>query len=83
MADDGSVASFAFSLARENVNTKIGKQIFRRRKMLSMTQAELADRCGVCFQLVQKWECGGVRLMAEHIPFLASALSVSPGYFFE
>jgi transcriptional regulator with XRE-family HTH domain len=61
----------------------IGKQIWRRRRLLDMKQAQLAEIVGVSFQQVSKWECGDNRLSAQQLWVLAKALQVTVGYFFE
>ena len=39
---------------------KIGNLIKKIRKENNLTQAELADKLGVTYQAVSKWECGKV-----------------------
>ena len=39
-----------------NINLVLGENIRRFRKKMKMTQEELADKIGVSFQAVSKWE---------------------------
>ena len=39
-----------------NINTILGKNIRQFRKTINLTQEELADKLGVSFQAVSKWE---------------------------
>lgn len=60
------------------LNVRIGKTIRLRRKLLGLTQIELADRAGISFQGIQKWECGSIALSAAQLVFLAEALETTP-----
>ncbi len=61
------------------VGTKI--RVFRISRGLSQT--ELADRIGVTFQQVQKYEKGANRIGASRLSQIAAALDVSVGELFE
>ena len=50
--------------------------IFRYRKDLGMTQETLADRLGITFQAVSKWETGHTLPDTTLLPSLAQALNV-------
>lgn len=52
----------------------IGKIIRDRREALKMTQVQLADRIGVSFQQVQKYERGVNRVSAAALLLVAGAL---------
>ena len=66
----------------EQVDVMVGRQLRRRRRLLGMTQQELATACGVSFQQIQKYECAYNRLSVAMLWKLACALDVDPGYFF-
>jgi transcriptional regulator with XRE-family HTH domain len=66
-----------------NADVHIGKRLRRRRRILGMTQEELGNKVGVCFQQIQKYECGANRITASRLFALATALSVSISYFFD
>lgn len=61
----------------------IGKRLFRRRRVLGLTQKCVAERIGVKFQQIQKYECGGSTIAACRVWQLAEALEVSVNYFYD
>ena len=61
----------------------VGKRLRRRRRLLGMTQQQLAESIGIRFQQIQKYECGANRVTASRLHELAVALNVPVGYFFE
>jgi len=64
------------------IDQHVGLAIRRRRRELGLTQAALADRLGVTFQQVQKYERGANRISASMLYAAARALAVPPGAFF-
>ena len=60
----------------------IGARIRARRRLLGLTQADLARDCGVCFQQIQKYEGGGT-LSVGRLMAIAYALGAPIAYFFE
>jgi DNA-binding XRE family transcriptional regulator len=64
------------------VDEAIGRQIRRRRRMLGMTQLELAQAIGIASQQIQKYEIGANRLSVSRLVEIAAALHVSVGWFF-
>ena len=65
------------------IDEHVGRRIFRRRRLLGLTQAQLAQALGIRFQQIQKYECGLNRVTASRLYELSVALSVSPSYFYE
>jgi transcriptional regulator with XRE-family HTH domain len=65
------------------IDIHLGRRLRRRRRLLGLTQQELADACGVGFQQIQKYECAANRVNAVRLWQLAEALEVSVNYFFE
>jgi transcriptional regulator with XRE-family HTH domain len=65
------------------IDLHLGRRMRRRRRLLGMTQRQLADVCGVRFQQIQKYECGANRLSAARLWQIAGALDVPVSYFFE
>jgi transcriptional regulator with XRE-family HTH domain len=61
----------------------IGNQLRLRRAMMGLSQSELAQRVGVTFQQIQKYERGMNSISAHRLYDLAVALDVSPLYFYE
>jgi len=66
-----------------DVDIYVGKRLRRRRRLLGMTQQDLAGEIGVRFQQIQKYECGANRITASRLFDLANALTVNVSYFFD
>lgn len=66
-----------------DIDLHVGKRLRRRRRLLGMTQQQLADLVGIRFQQIQKYECGANRVTASRLFELAVALAVPVNYFFE
>ena len=60
-----------------------GKRIRHRRWMVGMTQQQLADRVGIKFQQIQKYETGMNRVSASRLWDIGQVLSVPISFFFE
>ena len=65
------------------VDEHVGKRIRHRRWMVGMTQQQLADRGGIKFQQIQKYETGMNRVSASRLWDIAEALTVPVSFFFE
>lgn len=61
------------------IDTRLGAAIRLRREALGVTQAALADKIGVTFQQVQKYERGLNRVAASRLVGIALALETSVG----
>lgn len=66
-----------------SIDLHVGKRLRRRRRLLGLTQQQLAQGVGIRFQQIQKYECGANRITASRLFELAEALNVSPSYFYE
>ena len=55
----------------------LGNAIRTRRWALGMTQQELAGRCGISFQQIQKYENGANRISFSRLAQIANALGTS------
>ena len=66
-----------------DIDTHVGKRLRRRRRLLGLTQQNLAEAVGLRFQQIQKYECGANRVTASRLWQLARALNVPATYFFE
>jgi transcriptional regulator with XRE-family HTH domain len=64
-------------------DTELGKRIRLRRVEQHISQSELADKLGVSFQQVQKYEKGVNRVGASRLQQIATALDVPVTYFFD
>ena len=78
------------SAAKEQLATEIkeadlyaGRRLRRRRRLLGLTQQDLAEKAGVQFQQIQKYESGKNRINAGRLGKLAEILAVTPDYFFD
>ncbi len=60
----------------------IGQRIRQRRRSLQMTQEQVADKIGITFQQLQKYETAANRVSGSRLMDLAKALDVDPSYFF-
>jgi transcriptional regulator with XRE-family HTH domain len=65
------------------VDAHVGKRIRHRRWMVGMTQQQLADKVGIKFQQIQKYETGMNRVSASRLWDIADALGVGISFFFE
>lgn len=64
------------------VDQHIAKRLQLRRLMLGMSQTDLAQKCGVSFQQIQKYETAGNRIPAARLFDLSQALETSVAFFF-
>ena len=64
------------------IDIHVGSQIRTRRLLLGMNQEELAQRLGLTFQQVQKYESGANRVSASRLWEIAAILRTSLAYFF-
>ena len=65
------------------VDTHVGKRIRHRRWMLGMTQQQLAEKVGIKFQQIQKYETGANRVSASRLWDIAETLNVNVAFFFD
>lgn len=65
-----------------DVDLHLGRVLRRRRRMLEMTQQQLADAAGVTFQQIQKYEGGVNKMSAARLFALAKAVSLPIAEFF-
>jgi transcriptional regulator with XRE-family HTH domain len=65
------------------VDVYVGKRIRHRRWMIGTTQQQLAEKVGIKFQQIQKYETGMNRVSASRLWDIAAALSVPVAFFFE
>lgn len=65
------------------VDIHVGKRVRHRRWMVGMTQQQLAERVGIKFQQIQKYETGMNRVSASRLWEVAGALQVDVAYFFK
>ncbi len=66
-----------------DIDLHLGKRLRRRRRLLGLTQQQLAMSVGVRFQQIQKYERGANRISAARLWQLSEALEVPVAYFFD
>jgi transcriptional regulator with XRE-family HTH domain len=65
------------------IDVEVGQRIRIQRLAAGLSQSELAERIGVTFQQVQKYEKGMNRVGAGRLTKIARVLNVSVGSFFD
>lgn len=65
------------------IDVHVGKRIRYRRWMVGMTQQQLADRVGIRFQQIQKYETGTNRVSASRLWEISEALDATVAHFFD
>jgi transcriptional regulator with XRE-family HTH domain len=66
-----------------DIDQHVGAMLRARRRLLGMTQQELAERVGITYQQAHKYETDTNRISVGWLYALAEALAVEPGYFFQ
>ena len=70
-------------LVRNPIDAYVGGQVKLRRAVVGMSQTELANRLGITFQQVQKYEKGANRIGASRLYLIAEILNVPVQSFFD
>lgn len=65
------------------VDIHVGRRVKSRRALREMSQTALADKIGLTFQQLQKYESGANRISAGRLWDIAQTLDVSVAWFFE
>lgn len=71
------------TLIKNPIDAHVGSQVKLRRAVVGMTQTDLANRLGITFQQVQKYENGANRISASRLYLIAKILNVPLESFFE
>lgn len=66
-----------------DIDLHLGRRLRRRRRLLGLTQQQLANQVGIRFQQIQKYECGANRISAARLWQLAEALESNVAYFYD
>ena len=66
-----------------DIDLHLGRRLRRRRRLLGLTQQQLAVQVGIRFQQIQKYECGANRISAARLWRMAEALETSVAYFYD
>jgi transcriptional regulator with XRE-family HTH domain len=65
------------------VDVHVGRAVRWRRKLRGLSQQALAERIGLTFQQVQKYETGANRISASALHAISGALEVPVAFFFD
>jgi len=65
------------------IDLHLGRRLRRRRRLLGLTQQQVAEVVGIRFQQVQKYECGANRVSAARLWQLSEALQAPVAYFYD
>jgi len=65
------------------VDTHVGNIIRQRRRLMGLTQQQLAEQVGTRFQQVQKYETGKNRVSASRLWEISIILEVPMSFFFD
>ncbi len=66
----------------DTIDARVGHRLRERRVVVGMSQEKLADRLGLTFQQVQKYEKGLNRVSASRLYQMAEILGVNVQYFY-
>lgn len=69
--------------ASDSVDAHVGSRVRLRRTLLGLSQTNLADKLGLTFQQVQKYERGHNRIGAGRLYKLSQVLDVPVSFFFD
>lgn len=70
-------------MGSDATDVAVGNMIRSRRKLMGLTQANLAQQLGITFQQFQKYETGKNRIGAGSLSKVADLLNVPISFFFE
>ena len=71
------------NFAPTSIDEHIGQRMQLRRNMMGLSQKDLAKRCGVTFQQIQKYETAGNRISASRLFDVSTALDTPVSFFFQ
>ncbi len=71
------------SIPDETITRQVGQRIRLRRIMQGYNRCDLAQKLGVSYQQIQKYEVGDNRIGASSLWQIARELGVTPGYFLQ
>lgn len=77
------VSDIAIDTGIGPMDAHVGGRICARRRLLQLSQKEMADALGITFQQVQKYEKGVNRIGAGRLYNIAQLLGVDVDYFFD
>ena len=66
-----------------NEDKVVGALVKSRRQLIGKSQGFVADKLGISFQQLQKYESGANRISISRLCDIADVLKVNPSYFLE
>ncbi|MFA5592190.1 MAG: helix-turn-helix transcriptional regulator [Micavibrio sp.] len=66
-----------------SIDEHVGLQLRQRRSLLGYSQERLAERVGITFQQIQKYENGANRVSASRLYEFSKVLDIPVNFFFE
>ncbi len=82
MTLDGTIDDSAVDTSIGPVDEHVGARISARRRLLQLSQKQLAEKLGITFQQIQKYEKGVNRIGAGRLYSIATILGVDIDYFY-
>ena len=65
------------------VDLHVGQRVRQRRWLLGMTQEQLAEKVGIKFQQIQKYETGANRISSSRLWDISEVMVVPVSFFFD
>ena len=65
------------------VDLHVGQRVRQRRWLLGMTQQQLAEKVGIKFQQIQKYETGANRISSSRLWDISEVMDVPASFFFD
>jgi len=65
------------------IDKHVGQRLRDRRRLLDLSQQDIAHTLGISYQQVQKYECGMNRISAGRLFMLGHIMHVQVSYFYE
>jgi len=65
------------------VDLHVGQRVRQRRWLLGMTQEQLAEKVGIKFQQIQKYETGANRISSSRLWDISEVMDVPVSFFFD
>lgn len=73
---------YPLSAKANPVDVYVGNRLRSRRILLGISQKKVAEKLGITFQQVQKYECGSNRISASRLWDISQILKIPVEYFF-
>lgn len=67
---------------KNDIDLHLGRRVRWRRRLLNLTQADVAARCGVGFQQIQKYESAANSMSASMLWRISRALETNVEFFY-